>query len=754
MRLVKWFFGILGYTLVVVASVVLGVGLWVYFYPGDAWHFAERHILPKDLKISWQSLDVDLDMVGWKSWELKWNVQRLNVQKGAPRVNAPLEEVSGAVGISLKPFQFTVHDFIIKGDQKIQFYSSPSAQPAPEQNYYEMMKTALNYLNKAKRMAYVEQVHVDVARFEYFAEKNPVPIVAALKMAKAPRPEENIDFTVKVSKVTKDIDTVDLSGQIEMAKFNPSDKETGARMQPFLNALMNISGARLKVKVPLEFAYYNERGELRSNTSIRFQTEKRLLVADPKIQAKMGPDEIDLRIETPVTGIPGPVARIANMVATFRIPLQSGEEWSPKPTDFKISAPIALYFIDANMRKPFEKSCQCLIPEKLMADLEGKVWLRSILDAKARSKPILDARVGLQSVKNKLLSMSLGGNLKIRRDEKREMIYEPVLDSELTIHSYQGIRQFLDAKNVLIPAPFDVLEGTLHLRAKGPIGITYTDGKPAQLNAEAKLDVDLSSRKQKVLFSTVALVQTNSEFKRVDVNVKSSIERLQLELPPFDPIRGVPKAVRDHRILVGSKPVKKPGIQIVINVEVETTQPDAIKLYSKLADPYVPINVRIKKQDQNNPAGRIEISPFKVVYLRRTLHVDSVKLNLAQTPNKDYPIQGDFHVKQTEYTIFIHVGGTTANPQIHLSSDPYLERTDIISVLLYDRVSSQLVGGDSETVGNVQAAMADRAIGLFGLWAFAATPIRSFSYNVFRDGFTGRWVDGWHWHKLGSKYQS
>jgi hypothetical protein len=71
-----------------------------------------------------------------------------------------------------------------------------------------------------------------------------------------------------------------------------------------------------------------------------------------------------------------------------------------------------------------------------------------------------------------------------------------------------------------------------------------------------------------------------------------------------------------------------------------------------------------------------------------------------------------------------------------MTSVPYLPENEIISVLLYDRVSSELAGSDAETAGNVQAAMADRAIGLFGLWAFAATPIKSFSYNTVTKVYT------------------
>jgi hypothetical protein len=115
--------------------------------------------------------------------------------------------------------------------------------------------------------------------------------------------------------------------------------------------------------------------------------------------------------------------------------------------------------------------------------------------------------------------------------------------------------------------------------------------------------------------------------------------------------------------------------------------------------------------------------------LRRTVHVDQLRLLLDAQDGGDFPVDGRFHVDQTQYRIFVDVSGSLRSPFVHLSSEPYLPRSEIISVLLYDRTSDQLVAADAETAGSFEAAMADRAIGLFGLWAFASTPIRSFSYN-------------------------
>jgi hypothetical protein len=270
------------------------------------------------------------------------------------------------------------------------------------------------------------------------------------------------------------------------------------------------------------------------------------------------------------------------------------------------------------------------------------------------------------------------------------------------------------------------------LRAKAPVRVSYDGGFVSALNTEALLDADLISKHQKVNLHSKAFVQVDQGFHHAGVNVKTRIEHLELELPPFEPIAGVPKLVRDSRIkLKPAKPAKVSAAKfsVTLDLSVETAGPGAVKLYSELAKPFVPLEFKVEEHSPGAPTGQVRVLPFTVEYLRRKLAVDSLTLGLGEASTHEFPLSGDFHVDQTDYKVMIHVGGTTGSPQIQLSSDPYLERADVISVLLYDRTSDELSSGDAETVGNVQGALADKAIGLFGLWLFAATPIRSFTYN-------------------------
>jgi hypothetical protein len=109
--------------------------------------------------------------------------------------------------------------------------------------------------------------------------------------------------------------------------------------------------------------------------------------------------------------------------------------------------------------------------------------------------------------------------------------------------------------------------------------------------------------------------------------------------------------------------------------------------------------------------------------------VEKLVITSLEPIEKNFFVDGKFSVQQTQYKIFIDVHGLLKKPDIVLTSVPELPRSEIINVLIYDRTSAQLATSDIKTSGQVDAAIADRAIGLFGIWAFASTPIKGFYYN-------------------------
>ncbi|MGE3758027.1 MAG: translocation/assembly module TamB domain-containing protein, partial [Pseudobdellovibrionaceae bacterium] len=242
---------------------------------------------------------------------------------------------------------------------------------------------------------------------------------------------------------------------------------------------------------------------------------------------------------------------------------------------------------------------------------------------------------------------------------------------------------------------------------------------------------ELASKNQKVSLRADIETTLHRDFKEAHVHVRTRIRDLQVELPPLDPLRGRPRLKRDARILISKEKKKIPlrKFKATFSFEMETAAPGRIRLLSKHFNPALPLTLKLSQDSEKIRDGFIEAQPFEIVYLKRRIQVEKLRLFLDSDPQKAFKIDGRLKIPQTEYILFADLSGTVAKPIIDLSSDPYLPDSEIISVLLYDRTSDQLVAADAETAGSVRAAMVDRAIGLFGLWAFASTPIRNFSYN-------------------------
>jgi hypothetical protein len=343
-------------------------------------------------------------------------------------------------------------------------------------------------------------------------------------------------------------------------------------------------------------------------------------------------------------------------------------------------------------------------------------------------------------VQNKLIEVDAKADLELEKQDT-EFFYNPRLDARLTLLSFQGLRQFLEARHLLIPAPLHVLDGQVVLKANGPV-TPWNQGSTFPVDVE----VHLASANQKVNLTAHSDVRVTADFHQVELPVKLKVQDMQLELPPLDPIQKMPAFIPDSRIQKaprlaktqiltspakggGKSAAAKPAFKLILSFDAETASPGAIRLMSQFANPDVPITAHVSTDPNFKPGGFVQLEPFKLQYLRRELFVQKMRVDLNEVDQGVIPVDGQLKVKQTNYTVLIDIKGTVKSPQVTMTSVPELGYSDIISVLLFDRTNDELQSADADTTGSFQAALADRAIGLVGLWAFASTPIKSFSYN-------------------------
>jgi hypothetical protein len=710
-----WIAGALG----VLLAVALTLVWWALVHPADAWTFTQKHFLPKDLQVTWQEIHWKPEKQSWLHWSFEWEVKGLHIEKASPKISAPVDEA--AVVFSFSIFKPATHaDFakvILHATQPVKFQASTdTSQDQPQQSPFEMLRSYLHYLELGNKYATMHALDVQVKEFHFLPANGSDAIVVNANVQKpgAANQPDAVKFAVLLK--SKSING-GLDGWLNAAKMGTADT--------FLSAKASFDGYKIKAEAELNANYDKDTLTAAWKGPLSYQLEKSRIKLSPQISITADEHHGLIKLITSATDIPGPLVKLDKVEAQINVPFQNGETWSEAPADFSVSGPVDLFFIDKNMRPPLERSCVCQIPERLHVTMKGKAWTQVLMAANSQfKKPAFQMRASVESLKNQLFAMDLAADIKVFK-EKTDWVFEPKLDSEFHIRSFRGLKNFLDARNILIPAPFDVMDGTIDVVAKSSI-----DQQKQFNKIPVDVKVAIGSEHQKIAVDAQITADLPTNLSGMNVGVKLLVDDFIVDLPPLDPIGGIPKFTRDERIELAPAQPKAPSkFKVAIMVEMKTTKNGAIRLQTKYAKPYIPITVSAQRAMDGQMQGTFQFEPFNLQYLRRTVHVESMRILMDSQDSINFPVDGRLRVDQTQYRIFIDVNGTLRAPAIILRSEPYLPRSEIISVLLYDRTSDQLVSGDAETVGHFEAAMADRAIGLFGLWALASTPIKSFSYN-------------------------
>ncbi len=734
-KLLKVVFGILS-LLLVLGLLLLASVFWLIEHPKESYAYAEKHFFPADLKITWEDLQFSGKNLGSVNFEIDWQMRGLSIQKVQPRIDLPISFFHLKAGIFPKSSPaIVIHDLSMNLDQTLHIRLATSAKSQEIQNPFQTVQSYFNYINIFQKWLRIESLSLELKKLEWIRDDgDAIGLSAKLVQLASASGKLPLKMQIQTEIPIKEASTLKLTidGDLMLDQFQTEQK--------FLDAKIHVLGFGIESTQQIRMAHADQSTWIQSTGPFHYHQAKLNLLVTPQLKITLDPNQASLSLEGQVAGLPGPVAKIDGLKAQINTPFEAKRLWSEKASSFSISAPVSLFFVDASTRKPLEENCKCKIPEVLLVEAKGRVWLShlfgEIADTKATSekRPVLDAEIHVESIENKMILTQISGSLLIE-EQNKQFFYKPNLDGSIEVRSYQGFRRFLDAKNILIPAPFDVLEGNVLLSTKGSVE-TSDAGYLFPLN----LKVELASNRQKVSLQTDAKVLLSSDFKQAHVDIQARINDLQVILPPLDPMKGKPRISMDQRILKAPRLEKKQSstlkdkfkqdkFKLFLSLEVETVKPAAIRLLSKYFEPYLPLTLQIKRDSAEHNSGFIQTEKFQIVYLRRKVQVEKMKLDLSQADRGIFPVSARFKIQQTQYLISIDITGTTDQPQIVMSSEPYLPESEIISVLLYDRLGSELISADAEAAGGVQAAMADRAIGLFGLWAFAATPIKSFSYN-------------------------
>jgi hypothetical protein len=717
MNVVKKLLIVIGILVFTVTLFFTAAVLWIVNNPLTAWQKVESHILPDDMKITWSKMDLNAKHLSGLNFYFDWQVDNLLIHKKKPSLNIPIDSIRIETSVFPRNAnkKLIAHTWEIIASQKIEL-ALTSKKNETEENPFQTFKKIVDLVKTVRSQLDIQNLHLQAKYFRLqINDAKPIKATFEISQDQAQVPDKlHFNSSIDVS------DTVNIKPE-GMFEFNPGDDE-----KIKASAKISVMSPGLNVTQKLSLDIDHDIAELASNGPIVFNQKKMNIRAHPSARLKLDSAHISLDLNTDISGLSsGAIASIGGLSAKLDMPLSKNKMWSDLPSALNVTVPVKLFLVDAQTKPVLEKECQCQIPEIIDFKISGQIWLSHLISNHLEQrKPVADVKISVNEFNNKLFSIVTSAEIKVDK-ESDSFFYSPSIDLAAKVTSTRSINRVLDAKRILVPSPLDILDGEVSLQMKGPVRST-NDGFifPAQAKAL------LHSPNQIVDVSATSEMFLDSQFRHADIGLKVAVNRLQLELPPLKPTRGNPRILNDRRILVQPPKEKKVStFKLTLTVDVNTTNPGAITLLSEYFKPHLPLTINVNHSKDNVNTGFINIEPFDIEYVRRKVHVEKMKFDLSKTTDSGLFVEGQLSVKQTQYKVFIDIIGPVNKPNIVLSSEPDLPRSEIINVLLFDRTGENKESGDAKTAGEVDAAVADKAIGLFGIWAFASTPIKGFSYN-------------------------
>lgn len=706
------------------ATSAVGFVTWCFYYPQKAWALAEKHLLPGDMKIAWEQLSISLQPEQWNHWVLISNMKNVSIKKINPHIDVGISSLNLKLQFQWKTneplYTVSIFEFSLSESSMLSLQNEEPTD-ATEKSVYQLLADNLSYLSYAPKVPSIDTLDIYIPHFEiYTTNEKPIVINTRIKQ----------DLTISQdSLLFEALVNLDNLSVATKGQLHPSELWTD---RPLLKADLHIQSKDIELKTPLSLIF-NKNKEVLINSLIdlHIKAQKNKMIMTSSLAILVHPKQIEIKSLSHVKNIPGPLKSVAEITLNTQIPQQDDQMWTDTAGEFNLSAPVDVFLIERKWTLAVEKACRCKLPKRLTVSSEGQFWMKSLLQNTSTTQKAATASLKIETVKNNLFTADLALDLSI--DKKgTEWLISPRTNADIVIHSFQGLRRLMEAQGLLLPAPLNALDGTVSVSAHSPVTENLN-----QMNTTVSAKIDLSSKTQKAVILANSNITLPRHFKSVDIHTDLKIKQLRLELPPIDPIRGVPKIASDPRIQL--KPLKiqnnKSNFKINLVSRLQTETEGAIQLLNTYSTPYIPVSVDIDVLGEL-ATGKINVEPFKISYLRRDIFVETLNVQLPQGKEAKLPLDGKLRINQGGYAIFIILKGTADSPQIILDSTPSLSQNDIISVLLYGRISDQLVANEAETAGGVNAAIADRAIGIIGLWAFASTPIQSFSYNAVTKVYT------------------
>jgi hypothetical protein len=298
------------------------------------------------------------------------------------------------------------------------------------------------------------------------------------------------------------------------------------------------------------------------------------------------------------------------------------------------------------------------------------------------------------------------------------------------IENFQKVASWGETLGVLIPAPLNVLDGRVELRS---LDEEMTQTGRLAMSIQTYLKKDLQSL---YLNSELRLGQEGAWwFDGVIEDASLVLPRVSLVDPPTNPLPDPRIISPREEISQRSDHGVREELDVLFGVRLRTAPGASVELISNLLDRPASIQFDIERRPTEELEGWIEVLPFDIEILRQLGRFERFRMSVAEQLEDPW-VEGVMSMERRGYHLQVRIMGPSSGPDVFFSSDPPLDRREILALLLFGRPPGVLAWEETEQVGRMDAALADGVLNLFSLYFLSAFPLERVHYDPATGEFT------------------
>ncbi|MBI4423445.1 MAG: translocation/assembly module TamB domain-containing protein [Elusimicrobia bacterium] len=306
--------------------------------------------------------------------------------------------------------------------------------------------------------------------------------------------------------------------------------------------------------------------------------------------------------------------------------------------------------------------------------------------------------------------------------------------AELRVPRFEDLVAYFRGSAFALPAPLNALHGPVHARVRGS-GDSRLDPQRFAVDARTELHNAVQSVALRVRGGVTATKLWTPE-RRFAARLEAALDDVAIELPYLE-VQAPPKVALDPRITSGGgpepelrlAPAPRPRpLPVELSLRVHTPA-KPVRLHTNLLRDPVPLRLDLElAAPAAASSGTIWTEPFLLELFGRKAEVE--RLSARQRPgSRSIELDAAIRYKTPEAVVRILLLGTTDKPRVQFMSEPPMDRSQVLALLLFGKPPSELDADQAASVGHTNAALTEQAFGLASLFLFASTPIEYVGYN-------------------------